>query len=852
MFANIETGYKKLRRSISRGEWMIRLLGLKPVATATDSEDQGHPTGLIMIQIDGLARAQFDAALEKGELPFLKRLLTREHFQCHTMYSGLPSSTPGVQGELFYGVKGIVPAFGYRRKEDGEHVRMYDPAAAHKVQDTLDALGAPLLEGGSAYCNIYTGGASESHFCAASSGWDDLIKGITPLKWLMILTLNLPTLLRTVATMVIEFFLAVVDVVRGVVAGRSFFPELKFIVARVFVSILLRDMVTIGASMDIARGAPVIHLNYLGYDEQSHRRGPSSAFAHWTLKGIDRCIEKLWNVSHRYHKRHYDIWVYSDHGQEHTIPYQRLTGRSIDESVRTAMEETRTDSATVQYADNPGIETSTFDGRGGERAKYLGGKKAHLSSTPDNSPSDSTAKTTTPMVVAMGPVGHIYFDSSVNQNQKLRIAKTLVKKHQVPAAITIADDCSLLAITAQGEYRLPEQEDKLFGDDHPFLSVLSDDLQRLSGHEDAGDIVLLGCVHGATAISFPMENGSHAGAGPNETRAFAMVPGDTLLHRENNDFIRPHDLYKTAMAVLGRENHDVPETQTALQPTKLRSTGKVVNGVSNRELVSEEANSGGEMTKPFRLMTYNVHRCVGMDNIESPERIARVISRSRPDVIALQELDVSKSRTDRIHQAMHIAKLLDMKFHFHPARVAENELYGDAILSSLPMKFKKADSLPQPAGNATSEIRGALWVEIEHQGSKIQLINTHLGLRSRERRVQMNELTSQRWLAHPECNGPVIMCGDFNALPGSKPLQQLGTVLQDVRENCTVARTAKTFSSRLPIIQIDHIFANEQLTPVSIVVPDSELTRVASDHLPLLAELMVSKKHPAMMQYRQC
>ena len=67
--------------------------------------------------------------------------------------------------------------------------------------------------------------------------------------------------------------------------------------------------------MDISRGLPIIHINFLGYDEQSHRRGPHSRFAHWTLKGIDDAIARLWRAANHAAWRHYEVWVYSDHGQ---------------------------------------------------------------------------------------------------------------------------------------------------------------------------------------------------------------------------------------------------------------------------------------------------------------------------------------------------------------------------------------------------------------------------------------------------------------------------------------------------------------------------------------------------------
>ena len=82
-----------------------------------------------------------------------------------------------------------------------------------------------------------------------------------------------------------------------------------------------------------------------------------------------------------------------------------------------------------------------------------------------------------------------------------------------------------------------------------------------------------------------------------------------------------------------------------------------------------------------RIVTYNVHRCVGNDRRLDVARVADVLAKLEPDIVALQELDVGRARTGRVDQAHEIARRLDMAFHFHPAVAVEEELYGDAILT---------------------------------------------------------------------------------------------------------------------------------------------------------------------------
>jgi endonuclease/exonuclease/phosphatase family metal-dependent hydrolase len=234
-------------------------------------------------------------------------------------------------------------------------------------------------------------------------------------------------------------------------------------------------------------------------------------------------------------------------------------------------------------------------------------------------------------------------------------------------------------------------------------------------------------------------------------------------------------------------------------------------------------------------MTYNVHRCIGADGVLSPERIAAVISRYLPDVVALQELDVGHARTGRADQPRVLADLLGMSHHFFPAVERADDQYGDAVLSRLPMRLVRAGPLPTLPDRPRLERRGALWVELDWGGQPLQLLNTHLGLKRRERLAQAEALLSREWLGHPDCREPRVLCGDLNALPRSRVYWRLRSVLRDAQIWPGVLRPRGTFPARLPLLRIDHILYSTGVLVTDARVPHTRLTRVASDHLPLYA-----------------
>jgi endonuclease/exonuclease/phosphatase family metal-dependent hydrolase len=237
-----------------------------------------------------------------------------------------------------------------------------------------------------------------------------------------------------------------------------------------------------------------------------------------------------------------------------------------------------------------------------------------------------------------------------------------------------------------------------------------------------------------------------------------------------------------------------------------------------------------------RIVTYNVHRCVGNDRRLDVARVAAVLAQLSPDIVALQELDVGRRRTGHVDQAHEIARRLDMACHFHAALTVEEERYGDAILTCYPERLVKSGPLPGYPRMRALEPRGALWIEVEVEGRPLQIINTHLGLVPREQQIQAAHLADGAWLEHPDCAWPVILLGDFNATASSVVYRTLTQRLQPARRLARRKQPSSTFPSPLPVLRIDHMFVSPGVTVTDVFAPFDPLTRVASDHLPLVMD----------------
>lgn len=240
-----------------------------------------------------------------------------------------------------------------------------------------------------------------------------------------------------------------------------------------------------------------------------------------------------------------------------------------------------------------------------------------------------------------------------------------------------------------------------------------------------------------------------------------------------------------------------------------------------------------------RLLTYNVHRCVGTDRRLDVARVAAVIAEHEPDIVCLQELDVGRARTGHVDQAAAIARELSMAFRFNAAMRIEAEEYGDAILTPHPERLVKAGALPTIRGVPGLEPRGAVWAAIEIGGHTLNVVTTHLGLVPREQRLQAAALVSKDWLGHPEATGPTLLAGDFNATSITRPYQTLVRKFADGQRVFGQKPTLKTFPSAFPAIRIDHVFVSPHIRVTGVSVPFSPLARVASDHLPLILDFEI-------------
>lgn len=228
------------------------------------------------------------------------------------------------------------------------------------------------------------------------------------------------------------------------------------------------------------------------------------------------------------------------------------------------------------------------------------------------------------------------------------------------------------------------------------------------------------------------------------------------------------------------------------------------------------------MTLRLRLASYNIHAGIGTDGHFDLNRLVGILRRLDADIIGLQE--VVSVGPDGCGLLEELAQGCGMQAYAGPTMMPGDAGYGNAMLTRHNVRDIKRLSLDYHA----CEPRGALSVQLDSPvGQPITIAVTHLGLRSKERRIQIRQLLD--WLPPPP--EPVIILGDFNEwLPWSRNMRLL-------RRRFGPSPFLATFPTHFPLFALDRILASPDHLLQTIERIVTSETRVISDHLPLLTEL---------------
>ncbi len=510
--------------------------------------------GLVMLEIDGLSYERLKLAVDRGFMPTVRQLLSKDHTLA-LCECGLPSQTSACQAGILYGDNFDIPAFRWYEKERSRMIVSNHFADAAELNARF-ADGHGLLRGGSSINNLMAGDAEKTILTMSTLNTRDANAQRYRAEDMYLFWLHpyffTRSLILSLADIVVELWQGLWQRVRNVQPRINRLAE-GYPILRAITNVFLRDLSTYLVVLDVIRGVPAIYTTYVGYDEVAHHAGPDTLDALRTLRGLDRVIRRVRHTIEHKAPRSYDLIILSDHGQSFGATFKQRHGQSLAGFVnaQTAPEvnvaEVRvprlgTGYAAALVAELQNVEDRKFGRRTG-RAAMRGARRALERNL--KRPEALSAAVTAPVVVCVsGNLANVYFNierGKVNLNKLNEaypgVVDALVGHRGIGFVVTYDDDGTPIVLGRGGARDLRTGivtgTDPLlpFGD----IDLRARQLLRLAEFPHAGDLIVNSAVDdNGQVAAFEELVGSHGGLGGQQTHAFMVHPRDMRLTPTTN------------------------------------------------------------------------------------------------------------------------------------------------------------------------------------------------------------------------------------------------------------------------------------------------------------------------------
>ena len=535
----------KRRRTISdiRNESVIKKLHL--------SKAKPSKSKFIVIQIDSLPYSIINKFLDRGSCKFTKRLLEKEGYSMQRWNCGIPSGTPAVQSGIMYGENNMVPGFRFVDKKSKRQISFGNPNDVKYFEQKHFGRKRGIMHDGSSYSNHFSGGASRSIFTMSTVTSDKRLKRIKESTlWLFLFLYPRSfgrVLYYSVAELLIEMFTVLGYPFMKLFKRRRGIFGFWIPFRRLLMNVVLTEMITIGASLDISRGVPRIYINYMSYDEIAHMRGPNSLSAYFMVRALDRRVKRLVNKI----PDDYDVYIISDHGQHDAVPFKSINGMELSEFI-----------SKCTQVPSFGL-SSAFEGRlsllsiimrktigflkdASAPLRWMGTHFARrVLNTLKPKHNEFIWQDKEQIFVSDScSLANVYFnlsaermDLSAIHKKHPKLVEKLVRNKGIGIVMGKEDKKIVLfgkggkmTITADSVEKSGRDFLKEFGDE----AVLVRQLREFNGYDNVGDLVLFGNYSDGIAVSFTDHVGAHGGIGGEMQHPFFISKKKVDLSKVTN------------------------------------------------------------------------------------------------------------------------------------------------------------------------------------------------------------------------------------------------------------------------------------------------------------------------------
>ncbi|MHA3702911.1 alkaline phosphatase family protein [Jatrophihabitans sp. YIM 134969] len=558
----------------SEDDYLAQVLGRAVRVSARHGSDG---KGLLIVQIDGLAAPVLRGAVTAGTVPTLSRWLRTGHYVSHRWHTGLPSTTPGGQSVLLHRDVTAVPSFRWYEKDpaggDGRLLVANRPRDAAVIEARMSDGRGLLADGGVSVSNLFSGDAPTKVLTMSDAR---LPARNTP--GLANFAVSGNGFLRSVLLFLGEVLTELQQSRRQ--RRRDVTPRVArrgaFIALRAVSTVLLRNINVAVVAEQMARGTPVIFVDFVDYDEVAHHAGPTRPESLRTLDGLDRVLAALEQIATEV-RTDYEIVVLSDHGQAQGATFSQLYGHTLNEVVQelAGTEDDPHENVDSAPAEQWGAANVLLTGAARKGTITAGATEKLLRHRTEREDDDVAVilgrgkkpithpRFAAPVVAASGSLAHVYLPDVPGRLDRAVVEQRVpgliagLAAHPGIGVVLVRDGDGLTAVGGGGERRIVGDltlgghgVDPLL----PYGVRAAADLTDLDRRDHVGDLVLLGAFDPETeeVTAFEELVGSHGGLGGAQTEAVLLHPAG-WWHRTTVD---PADGGRAA-PMTGTEVHDL-------------------------------------------------------------------------------------------------------------------------------------------------------------------------------------------------------------------------------------------------------------------------------------------------------
>ena len=501
--------------------------------------------GVIIVEIDGLAKNVLCEAIEKGDMPNTKKLIEDKSHILREWETDLSSQTGASQAGILHGNNEGITAFRWIEKSNGNQMMQCSgPENVIKIEKRITNGNGLLADNGASRSNLFSGDTDNVIF-TLSKIVD--VQKLYNKAWFSVFS-NPSNFARVIVLFFWEMLLEISSQITHSI--RNIRPRIKrgivYIPVRAGTNVFMREINTYTLIGDMMTGdVDIAYSTYLGYDEIAHHSGVRDKDSFYALKGMDKQIGRLVEAE-KYAKRDYQLVIQSDHGQSNGATFTQRYGETFEDFVKGLLPHDM--NVYAKMSSNEDHNSETFIPFNKQIKGFK--KRTDKIRNKDVNEKDNLSESEV-IILASGNLAMIYLTQWHHRLTYEEITSKfpnllpgIVDNEYVGFVLVRSKEKGDMAIGLEGTYYLDSDEIEGKNPLEGYGKNVVSHLKRNSNFDHTPDILVISFYDPVAneVCAFEELVGSHGGVGGEQSRPFILYPSSWDV--SSDDIIGAESIYK--------------------------------------------------------------------------------------------------------------------------------------------------------------------------------------------------------------------------------------------------------------------------------------------------------------------